>query len=424
MRELKVYIEIQGNMRYAGIIKGESFRDAVFSYDKEYVSSSYGAPISISLPFGEEFFDVDKTKHFYESLLPEGFSRRAVAEWIKTDENDYLTILSVLGRECLGAIKIVEGEDDAPGHYVKLSKKQVKELAAEGATRSTKILMETHLSLTGASGKVGLFYDDKKDSWYLPKGDAPSTHIVKQSHVRLKQIVLNEQLSMLTAKKMGIDVPESFIINIGSGKDEDVLLATKRYDRISDKGRVIDGFCAPIRLHQEDFAQALNIPSDKKYEKTLSGYMRKMFELLRSHSSNPIEDQRKLSERIIFNYLIGNTDSHIKNFALLYDKDLRSIRLAPAYDIVAARVYDTTSEMSFYIADKLNIDEISRESFIMAADEIGVGRRFMEKAFDDSLEKFEKALDEATREIIEQGFKNAKKLSDKIKKTGGYERCV
>lgn len=57
---------------------------------------------TISLPFQKEPFSAEKTKNFFESLLPEGFSRRAVADWIKTDEYDYLAILKALGKECLG----------------------------------------------------------------------------------------------------------------------------------------------------------------------------------------------------------------------------------------------------------------------------------------------------------------------------------
>ena len=63
----------------------------------------------------------------------------------------------------------------------------------------------------------------------MPIGEAPSTHIVKQSHVRLKKIVSNEQLCLMTAKNLGIDVPESFIVTTNSD-DETVLFATKRYD--------------------------------------------------------------------------------------------------------------------------------------------------------------------------------------------------
>lgn len=414
LRELKVYIEIQGNMRYVGNIIGESYQDATFKYDDSYMSSSYGAPISISLPFMEGRFSAEKTMHFFESLLPEGFSRRAIAEWIKADERDYLTILAGLGCECIGAIKVVENDEVEAGSYEKLTTNRVKELAAEGATRSTQILMETHLSLAGASGKVGLFYDEKNNKWYLPKGDAPSTHIVKQSHVRFNNIVLNEQLCMLTAGSVGIDVPKSFIVNIGAGKDEDVLFATQRYDRVEGAGSTIGDFNAPLRLHQEDFAQALDISSIDKYEKSDSGYMKKMFELLRLHSSNPIEDQKELLKRIIFNYLIGNTDGHIKNFSLLYDEKLKSIRLAPAYDIVATRVYNTTSNMSFFIGGDVNINDISRASFIKAADDIGLGRKMVETVFDELSNNFANALEKATHELANAGFENVLELRKRL----------
>lgn len=144
MRELKVFIEINGRQIFAGSIRGNSYEDARFAYHKEYLAGTEAAPISISLPFQTDPFSPAQTKNFFESLLPEGFSRTAVANWIKTDAKDYLTILSVLGKECLGAIKIVEDDDaDEPG-YELLSDECVRELAAEGATRSTKILMETH----------------------------------------------------------------------------------------------------------------------------------------------------------------------------------------------------------------------------------------------------------------------------------------
>ena len=161
MRELKVYIELDGEQTLVGDITGESYVDARFSYAKEYLMASYVSPISISLPFQMEPFSASKTKIFFESLLPEGFSRRAIADWIKTDPNDYITILTALGKECLGAIKITDSDKSTAMHYEELSLEEVKALAAEGATKSTQILMETHLSLTGASGKVGLLYDSK-----------------------------------------------------------------------------------------------------------------------------------------------------------------------------------------------------------------------------------------------------------------------
>ena len=101
----------------------------------------------------------------------------------------------------------------------------MKALAAEGAQKSAEIVTKSHLSLTGASGKVGLYFDKEGAQWYLPTGTAPSTHIVKQSHVRLDGIVTNERLCMMTAAKCGIEVPESFIIDPGSGADSEEVKA-------------------------------------------------------------------------------------------------------------------------------------------------------------------------------------------------------
>ena len=420
MRELSVYIELNGIQTLVGKIAGESYLDARFSYEREYLDNKDAAAISISLPLQQDAFSPAKTKNFFESLLPEGFSRKAVANWMKADENDYISILAELGKECLGAIKIVEGQDDEVSGYELLSAQRVKALAAEGATKSTEILLETHLSLTGASGKVGLYYNAADKTWYLPKGDAPSTHIVKQSHVRHKQIVLNEQLCIQTAKRIGITVPESFIVSQGSQADEDILYATARYDRPLSNNKELDGLKCPYRLHQEDFAQALGIFAADKYEKTPSGYMARMFELLRNNSSNPIEDQIALLRIIIFNYLIGNTDCHVKNFSLLYSEDLKSKRLAPAYDLVATRVYRTTSDMSFYIGNGLSITEIDRSKFEMAASEIGLSKNLVLSNYDDVTNKLEKAMSDASEDLAEKGFENAIALKDEILKSGGY----
>ena len=105
--------------------------------------------------------------------------------------------------------------------------------------------------------------------------------------------------------------------------------------------------------------------------------MGKMFDLVASNSSNPLEDQKKLLERIVFNCLIGNTDCHIKNYSILYSEDLGEIRLAPAYDIVSTRVYKMTNEMSFFIGGELNINKINRKSFEVAAQDMKIGKKWL-----------------------------------------------
>ncbi len=145
-----------------------------------------------------------------------------------------------------------------------------------------------------------------------------------------------------------------------------------------------------------------------------------MFSLLQDNSANPIEDKTKLLQLIIFDYLIGNTDCHVKNYSLLYSKDLKSVRLAPAYDIVATQIYKTTPQMSFFIGDELEITKINRNSFVDVAGEIGLSRNMVEKTFDKMASRFQEALQNAATELSQRGYENALEIKDKILVTGGY----
>ena len=418
MRNLGVWIEIGGLQTYVGRIIGEKEEDARFSYAEEYLSGNIARPISIHLPLSENAFSVDDTRNFFEGLLPEGFTRRCVAGLLHTDANNYLSLLAGLGNECLGAIKITdENNEVVNADYQKLTIDEVSQLAREGAMETAELVTKSHLSLTGASGKVGLYYDENNKDWYLPKGSAPSTHIVKQSHVRLDGIVTNEQLCMMTAGNMGIEIPESFIVNVGDGRDEEVLLATKRYDRaIKDGLKKINGLSVPYRLHQEDFSQAMGISAHNKYESDNAGYLKMMFEIIRQKSFNPIADQLKMWDICIFNYLIGNTDNHIKNVSLLYDEELKTVRLAPAYDILSTVIYtSSTRDMAFSIGNEYDIKKITRDSFRREAANIGLGEQMAMKRFDYLANAFPDVLNKACDELLGKGFNKAIDIYERIR---------
>lgn len=421
MKELQVKIELSGENRVVGRLFYNSSLDAVFKYDSFYMKDKSSVPISLSLSFQQEPFTPWQTKRFFEGLLPEGYTRRTVAQWLQVAENDYISILHGLGRECLGAIQIVDNDSAEGKTYTKLTLEEIKQLANEGTEKSTEIIIATHLSLAGASGKVGLYKDRNTGDWYLPKGLAPSTHIVKQSHVRLKSLVANEQLALLTAKKLGINVANSFIIDTGEKQDADVLLASERYDRtFAGTTTFVDGLACPLRLHQEDFSQAMGIGAGDKYEKAGQQYLKKMFDVLYKNSAKPLADAEELWRRIVFNYLIGNCDGHIKNSALLYSSNMQSIRLAPAYDIVSTVIYKPFKHnMSIYIAGECDLDKISRETFATAAKEVGIGQRKAIRVFEDLAGSFKKALTESAATLSTDGFTNMEFICNDIIKYGG-----
>lgn len=418
---LNVQIEINGTMKKVGTITGADYKDAVFTYDESYAADKSHHPISISLPLTTKPFSAEATRNYFEGLLPEGFTRKSIADSMHSDSDDYISILKELGRECLGAIQIVDkSTQNIEAGYRELTQKKVKALAEEGASLAANLVIESHLSLTGASGKTGLYYDEKKKKWYQPVGSAPSNYIVKQSHVRLSNIVVNEQLCLLTAKKLGIEVPESFVVQTEKNKteDADILFATKRFDRyVDDDSKKLSDLPVPYRLHQEDFAQALGINSSNKYEKNNEHYLKQMFNIIRAYSANPIEDQLKLWRITVFNFLIGNTDNHIKNYSLIYSKDLKTLQLAPCYDVVATRIYkNDINEMSLSINGKLNMNEVTKADFELEAKSVGLGAKIALNIFDEVQNGLPEALKASVGELEEKGFAHAGEIANKIEK--------
>ena len=415
---LQVFLERNGESIPVGRIDGRDSSDAAFRYQSAYLSAQNSTPLSVSLPLREEAFTPAQTKSYFDGLLPEGFTRRSLAERLHVDVNDYCGMLAVVGQECIGAIRVAPSPAQATTEsYEKLHKNRLRSLALRDASLPAEYMKETRLSLAGASGKTGLYFDASHDKWYLPKGTAPSTHIVKQHHVRFRGIVTNEQLCMRTAAHLGLYVADSFILEPVANDAEYALFATKRFDRIIPAdAKKVSGLPRPLRLHQEDMAQALGIPAEKKYEPEGSAYLQKMFELLRLQSADPIEDQKRLWEMVVFQCLIGNADAHLKNYALLYDGNLQSKRLAPLYDVVSTVIYkESTRKASMRIGDRTDLRAVNRQSLLLAAKEAHIGRGIAEEVIDRLTARFGDALANAAGELLRAGFADAKRMAGTIR---------
>ena len=120
-----------------------------------------------------------------------------------------------------------------------------------------------------------------------------------------------------------------------------------------------------MRLHQEDFCQALGIMSDNKYQNDGGPGVADIINLIREKSSMPIVDIQRAIELLIFQLFIGNCDAHGKNYSLVFDE---GIRLAPAYDIVSTVVYPPLTRRlsmkfgSYYELERLSLSHL-QETF-------------------------------------------------------------
>jgi serine/threonine-protein kinase HipA len=304
-----------------------------FSYDQKYLESSQATPLSISLPLRPETFDDKTTRAFFSGLLPDDHQREVLAKNLGLSPRNPFALLFKVGGDCAGAIEMHSGS------LVKNSKKAETAIALTEAKLS-KIIDELRikpllagsnkakLSLAGAQSKLAVFFDEKKKK-SLPKllKNTPSTHILKPIIPNFPDSSHNEFFCMKLAEEIDLDVAKTFL----KFADKKPYLLIRRYDRELDfKGCI-------TRIHQEDFCQAMSIPPELKYQQEGGPSILSCLSLIEKHSSQAALDKLKFLRAIIFNFLVGNSDAHGKNFSFLHEKN--RTKLAPLYDLISTTIY-------------------------------------------------------------------------------------
>jgi len=333
------------NVYFGGELVGKLIQDdggqMTFQYDKDWLTKPEPIPLSRSLPLREELFTQKESRAFFGGALPEEGNRKVIARILGISDNNDFAMLEQIGGECAGAISFLPEDEKIPEDDDRYRELDDDELAKILRELPRKPLMAgedgIRLSLAGAQDKIAVRIDDTIIS--IPRGSAPSTHVLKPAIDTYEGIAFNEAFCMALANACDLSAAP---IEIGKVEDIDYLLA-QRYDRIQDNEGNIQ------RLHQEDFCQALGIPSEIKYQSEGGPSLADCFALIRDASSAPALDLIALLDAVIFNLLIGNHDAHAKNFSLLYMPD-RSIRFAPLYDLVCTVYYsELTDKMAMKI---------------------------------------------------------------------------
>lgn len=343
-----------------------SSQPITFTYDRDYLENPSARAISLSLPLRVEPYDEKSLMPYFDGLLPENETRSAIAQALRIAPNDFLTILLKCGRDIIGDIAITEGEEPIhEGSYEPFDLEKLDWLFS-GFLTLAESNRESRLSLAGSQGKTGLAHTPgfpMEEGWSRPVGGAASTHILKIS--TLPDIPLLEYLCMNAARSVGICVPSVDIIEFNRP-----VLCIERFDRgVSFE----NGSLRVDRFHQEDLAQAFGVLPQAKYSELEPSTAEAITNLLRNHSTNPIEDIEEFALVTLFNYLVGNCDNHLKNLSVLYGASWGGFKLAPAYDLVSTTRYERFStEMGMDINGKREIAEINAEDWFAFSGSIGM----------------------------------------------------
>ena len=375
----------------AGSLESTDNRGVIFIYDKNYLMNKDAVPLSASLPLQSEEFSQKQCIPFFSGLLPEEDSRKKIADYLHISETSTLKLLEALGGECAGLISILTEGDSLSTetsyslnseNYELLDDKKLSDFIEKMNTRPLiKADDKLRLSLAGAQEKLALAKINGE--WYLPLNGVPSTHILKPARTgSLSSLAQNEYICMKLAKSFGLPVPVVDLLKI-AGKDVFVI---ERYDRIKD-GNLIQ------RLHQEDFCQALGIMSTSKYQNDGGPGIADIFNTITKVCTVPALETQKFLRYVIFNYLMGNCDSHGKNYSLLYKNN--RVELSPLYDVVSTVIYPgLTEKLSMKIGKHYEIQKVSKEDFSLLAESLNIKYTIFQKIFDDFGKKYISVFEE------------------------------
>lgn len=336
-----------------------------FSYVSDWLNTSNSIPLSQSLPLQAEAFDDRATRPFFAGLLPEGDKRKLIAQTLHVSRQNDFALLDGIGGECAGAVTLLEpGQmpqvQDNHGLVRWLDEVELLRLLDEMPKRPMLAGEEgLRLSLAGAQDKLPVVAEG--DRIGLPLFNSPSSHILKPAIAGVEGSVFNEGFCLALANALKLDTVKAEIRRIS---DRHYLLV-ERYDRqVTADGRL-------MRLHQEDFCQALAVAPEYKYQNEGGPDLSQAFELLRRATRPSAPQILKLLDFAIFNALAGNHDAHGKNFSLLYTT--QGIVLAPFYDVLSTAVYpNLTDKMAMKIGSKYRFTEVQLRHWERFAAEAGL----------------------------------------------------
>lgn len=333
-----------------------------FQYFAGWLKSPDAVALSQSLPLQPEPFADHQCRAFFAGLLPEGNLRRLIAQQCQVSSQNDFALLNAIGGECAGAITFVPAGQPLPlakaADVEWLDESQLIVMLDELPRRPMLTGRDgIRLSLAGAQDKLPVVFDGQRIG--LPKGRQPSTHILKPPISAVEDSVLNEGFCLALAQAMGLLTAKAQIYPVGNGH----VLLVSRYDRrTGDDGQ-------PVRIHQEDFCQALGVVPETKYQNEGGPDLKACFELLRRVTRPSAPQVLRLLDAVVFNALIGNHDAHAKNFSLLYLN--KSPTLAPLYDVLSTAVYEHLApKMAMKLGSKYKFTEVLArhwEQFAQAA---------------------------------------------------------
>lgn len=393
MRHALHSLDLHANGRRVGTVHYEPTQDQwTLIYDSAWTQAPDAFPLSPSLPFeAPSGYAPGAVKRFVENLLPEGRALDISATMYHLAKSNIFGLIHALGVETSGALRFWPSnrplpEDAALAPLREVSLGELDERLAQRA-RIPFVVWDgkPRMSVAGYQDKLLVYLDGTLGEgarMFLAEPPLASTHILKPQPLdpAMAHLVVNEHYCMTLAGRMGLPVAQVSILRAYCP-----VLVVTRFDRLkisTPAGPAVE------RLHVIDACQACDLPVSFKYERNIgsSELVRDIrdgvsFEMLFARAEQTVN---KAAARLhmlrwaLFQFLIGNSDAHGKNFSFFVQG--AGLEPAPWYDLVSVVQYPGVHhEMAMAYGDVFALEEVKSFALADFAQRCGVDRGVLKR---------------------------------------------
>ena len=335
MSELLILVE--GEL--AGRVLADKSGRLSLSYEKAWRESPQSYSLSVSMPLAEITYSQKSVWPYLWNFLPE--NPNVLQRWAQqyhVSAGNPFKLLAHVGADVPGAAQFIPPERRAE---IQSEQHPVIEWISIDELRERLIQLRADvsavrrpgdpgkMSLPGAQAKTAFYWDRKTNRWGVPGGRTPTTHIIKPCIPGFDGLVENEHLCQEIAARLEMPAARSFVLML-----DQPYIVVERYDRLPPA----PGTELPRRIHQEDMCQALGLMPTRKYQEDGGPGISQIITLIRRVSASPEVDVERFLKANMFNWLIGGTDAHAKNYSFLIGEG-DEMRLAPLYDLSSQLPY-------------------------------------------------------------------------------------
>jgi serine/threonine-protein kinase HipA len=341
MSELDVLIE--GEL--SGRIRMNKAGRLSFDYEPRWRDSPGGYSLSVSMPLASVTYSHNLVFPYLWNLLPE--NPNILQRWgqqFQVSAANPFNLLKFVGADVPGAAQFfpatqlaaIQSQQRPSIDWISLD--EVAQRLAQLRSDAAAVRRPGDpgkMSLPGAQAKTAFCWDDQGKRWGVPSGRAPTTHIIKPAVPGFDGLVENEHLCQAIAAQLGLPAAKSSVLTL----DDTSYIVVERFDRLPPA----PGSAFVQRVHQEDMCQALGLMPGRKYQQDGGPGIADIVSLIRRVSSDPDTDVDRFLDANAFNWLIGGTDAHAKNYSLLMGEG-DEVRLSPLFDLSSQLPYQELIE--------------------------------------------------------------------------------